>query len=104
MITLVAIVNRKSLVSQIKVSNFGLKTAKRLSVFFLMALITAIILPLVYVIIRNYIIENVGMKEAGFWEGMNRISNYYLMFVNSLLALYILPRFSEIKKVYNYRN
>lgn len=103
LITLVAIINRKSLVSQIKVSNFSLTTAKRLGVFFLMALITAIILPLVYVIIRNYIIENVGMKEAGYWEGMNRISNYYLMFVNSLLALYILPRFSEIKKVKEFR-
>ena len=103
LITLVAIVNRKSLVSQIKVSNFSLSIVRKLSVFFLMALITAIILPLVYIIIRNYIIENVGMKEAGYWEGMNRISNYYLMFVNSLLALYILPRFSEIKKVKEFR-
>ena len=103
LITLVAIVNRKSLVSQIKVSNFSLSVVRKMSVFFLMALITAIILPLVYIIIRNYIIENVGMKEAGYWEGMNRISNYYLMFVNSLLALYILPRFSEIKKVKEFR-
>jgi PST family polysaccharide transporter len=43
------------------------------------------------------------MKEAGLWEGMNRISNYYLMFVNSLLALYILPRFSEINNVKEFR-
>ena len=43
------------------------------------------------------------MKEAGHWEGMNRISTYYLMFVNSLLALYILPRFSEITKVKEFR-
>ena len=27
---------------------------------------------------------------------MNRISSYYLMFISSLLTLYILPRFSEI--------
>jgi PST family polysaccharide transporter len=68
-----------------------------------MALITAIFLPLVTIVIRNYIIDNIGMKEAGYWEGMNRISNYYLMFVNSLLALYILPRFSEINKIKEFR-
>ena len=40
--------------------------------------------------------KNVGYKDAGFWEAMTRISKYYLMFVSSLMALYILPRFSEI--------
>jgi len=103
LITLVAIINRRSLISQIKITSVSLNTIKKLSVFSLMALITAIILPLVTILIRNYIIENIGMKEAGYWEGMNRISNYYLMFVNSLLALYILPRFSEISKVKEFR-
>ncbi|MBT8393884.1 MAG: O-antigen translocase [Bacteroidia bacterium] len=103
LITLVAIINRKSLFSQIKVSNVNLRILRKLSVFSLMALITAIVLPLVTIVIRNYIIENVGMKEAGYWEGMNRISNYYLMFINSLLALYILPRFSEINNVKEFR-
>jgi PST family polysaccharide transporter len=37
------------------------------------------------------------MNSAGYWEAMNRISTYYLMFVNSIMALYFLPRFSEIK-------
>ncbi|TYA94733.1 O-antigen translocase, partial [Seonamhaeicola marinus] len=46
--------------------------------------------------IRNYIIDNIGYKDAGFWEAMTRISKYYLMFVTSLMALYILPRFTEI--------
>lgn len=103
LITLVAIVNRKSLISLIKVSSVNFTTFKKLGVFTLMALITAIVLPLVSIIIRNYIIDNVGMQEAGYWEGMNRISNYYLMFVNSLLALYILPRFSEINNVKEFR-
>ena len=103
LITLVAIINRRSLASQVKASNIDLKTIKNVSVFSLMALITAIVLPLVTIIIRNYIIENIGMKEAGYWEGMNRISNYYLMFVNSLLALYILPRFAEINKIKEFR-
>ena len=40
--------------------------------------------------------RNIGYKDAGFWEAMTRISNYYLMFVSSLIALYLLPRFTEI--------
>lgn len=103
LITLVGIINRRSLVSLIKIESVSLGTVKNLSVFSLMALVTAIALPLVTIIIRNYIIDNIGMKEAGYWEGMNRISNYYLMFVNSLLALYILPRFSEIDNVKEFR-
>jgi len=48
------------------------------------------------IIIRNYLIDEVGIKSAGYWTAMTRVSDYYLMFINSLMALYILPRFSEI--------
>jgi len=34
---------------------------------------------------------------------MNRISKYYLMFVSSLLTLYILPRFAEIDNIKDFR-
>ena len=61
-----------------------------------MALVSGIALPLVTIGIRNYIITAEGMNSAGYWEAMNRISTYYLMFVNSLMTLYFLPRFAEI--------
>jgi len=104
LITLVAIINRKDFASLIKVENVSFKTIKKLGSFSMMALVSAILLPLVAIVVRNYLIDNIGMKEAGYWEAMNRISNYYLMFVNSLLALYILPRFSEIDNVKDFRN
>jgi PST family polysaccharide transporter len=68
-----------------------------------MALFSAVILPLVLLAIRNYIIDNVGYKDAGFWEAMTRISKYYLMLISSLMALYILPRFSEIDGIKEFR-
>ena len=68
-----------------------------------MAIFSAILLPLVAIAIRSYISDTVGLKEAGFWESMNRISKYYLMFVSSLLTLYILPRLSEIDNVKDFR-
>lgn len=103
LITLVAIINRKNFATLVKINEVNYKTLKNLSAYSLMALVSAIALPLVMIGIRNYIIDNLSMKEAGYWEGMNRISSYYLMFVNSLLALYILPRFSEIDSVKEFR-
>lgn len=97
LITLVGIVNRRGLVSSVKISNIDYNILKKLAPFTLMALVTTVGLPLIYIFIRNYIIETIGIKEAGFWEAMNRISDYYLMFVSSLIALYVLPKFSEIK-------
>ncbi len=104
LITVVGIVNQRSLMPLIKVSNVRFTTIKKLSSFSIMALFSAIVLPLVAIAIRSYIIENVGFKEAGFWEAMNRISKYYLMFVSSLLTLYILPRLSEIDNAKEFRN
>ena len=97
LITLVGIANQRNFMKHLRVSSIDLSVLNTLSPYALMALVSAIALPIVYIFIRNYIIQTVGIKEAGFWEAMNRISDYYLMFVNSLLALYILPRFKELK-------
>ncbi|WP_299780170.1 O-antigen translocase [uncultured Formosa sp.] len=96
LITLVGVVNQRSLIPLIRSSQVNYANIKNLSSYSVMALFTAIVLPLVAISIRTYIIDNVGFKDAGFWEAMTRISKYYLMFVSSLMSLYILPRFSEI--------
>src|SRR5690606_24701459 len=74
-----------------------------LSVYSLMALFSALVLPMVTVTIRNYIMDNNGAHAAGLWEAMRRISGYYMMFVSTLLVLYILPRFSEIESKSEFR-
>ena len=96
LITFVGFVNQRSLVSSVKISNIRVGVLKKFAPFALMALVTAIAIPLVSIIIRNYIIDQVGLKQAGHWEAMQRISDYYLMFINSMMTLYFLPRFSEI--------
>lgn len=103
LITLVGIINRQNLAPLIKASKFSVKLAKKLSTYSGMAIFSAIILPIITLFIRNYIIDNVGIEDAGYWEAMNRISKYYLMFVSTLLSLYILPRFSEIDNIKDFR-
>lgn len=97
LITLVGIINRRSLVPLIKASMFSYTYFKQMGLFALMAIFTGVLLPLVSLAIRTYIIENVGYKDAGFWEAMTRISKYYLMFISTIITLYLLPRFSKIK-------
>ncbi|WP_223549461.1 O-antigen translocase [Aestuariivivens sp. NBU2969] len=103
LITLVGIINRKSLSNLIQVKEISFWVIKKLSPYSMMALFSAIILPLVLIAIRSYIIEYVSYKDAGFWEAMTRISKYYLMFVTALMAFYILPRFAEIDTVKEFR-
>jgi PST family polysaccharide transporter len=103
LITVVGIANQRSLIGLIQVKNVRLSSMKKLSTYSIMALFSAIVLPLVSIEIRSYIIDNVDQQAAGFWELMTRISKYYLMFVSSLLTLYILPRLSEIDNVKEFR-
>ncbi len=103
LITLVGIINRHSLVPLIKVKSVSFSFFKKMSSYSLMALFSAVILPLVVLAIRSYIIDTIGYKDAGFWEAMLRISKYYLMLISSLMAFYILPRFSEIEDVKEFR-
>ncbi|MCL8009155.1 O-antigen translocase [Gelidibacter japonicus] len=103
LITFIGFVNQRSLVSSVRISNVTLGVLKKFAPFATMALVTAIAIPMVSIVIRNYIIDEVGIKEAGHWEAMQRISDYYLMFINSLMTLYFLPRFSEIESKKEFR-
>lgn len=103
LITLVGILFRRSLISYIKIENLDLNILNSLSPYAIMALVTSFAMPLVLILIRNYIIDEVGIKEAGYWEAVNRVSEYYLMFINSLITLYMLPRFSEISNKASFR-
>ena len=104
LITLVGILNRRNLLPLVKVSYIDFEWMKKFRPYAVMAIVSGIAFPLVIIGIRNYIISAEGMKDAGFWESMNRISSYYLMFVNSLMALYFLPRFAEIDSKKEFRN
>ncbi len=103
LITVVGILYRKNLMSDIKVSNISPDVLRGLGPYMLMALVSAIAIPIVMILIRNYLIAEIGIKQAGYWEAINRVSDYYLMFINSLIVLYILPRFSEISSKKEFR-
>lgn len=62
-----------------------------------MTLVTAATVPVSQMLLRGYVISEISPIEAGWWEGMNRISNMYLMIITSSFSVYYLPRLSEIQ-------
>lgn len=62
-----------------------------------MTLVTAATVPVSQMLLRGYVISEISSIEAGWWEGMNRISNMYLMIITSSFSVYYLPRLSEIQ-------
>lgn len=103
-ITIVMISNKMDFVSLIKFKLFDLNKIKKLGSFSVMSLFTALVAPMVMLSIRNYIMDTQDIDDAGYWEAMNRLSKYYLIFVTSLLTLYVLPRFSEIENHKEFRS
>ncbi len=69
----------------------------KLSKYSLMAITSALVSPISFLIIRNYIGENLGWDEAGYWQGIWYISSMYLLVVTTSLSVYYLPKLSEIK-------
>lgn len=83
---------------------FDVGILKSLSVYSLMYFISAVIGPFVYLEIRNEMIASLGHDSAGYWEAVNRISMYYLLFVSTLAGVYFFPRLSLTKSIKETQN
>jgi PST family polysaccharide transporter len=77
---------------------FNFIFSKKLVQYSLMTIVSAFTVPVSQIVVRNYITDNISLNDAGIWEGINRISGMYLMIITSSLAVYYLPRLSEIKR------
>jgi len=63
----------------------------------LMGLTGAIAVPVSHIFIRTHLGNTFGWESAGYWDAIWRISSIYLMFITSVLSVYYLPRYAEIK-------
>jgi len=76
----------------IRFYRFDFQILKNLSSYSIMALVSSVLGPLVYLAIRKNVIQSLGLEQAGFWETMTRISTYYMLFVSTILTVYFLPK------------
>ena len=69
-------------------------TSANLAKYTLMALTSALCVPISHILVRNYLGENLSWVEAGYWEAMWRLSAAYLLLITTTLSVYFLPRLS----------
>lgn len=75
---------------------FDYAVAKRLAGFALMAVVSAIVVPMSQVIIRDHLAGTLGWHTAGLWQALWKISDLHLMLLTSTMVAYFLPRFAEL--------
>ncbi len=78
--------------------------SRKFAGFALMALVSAVCIPLSQMLIRSHLTTEFGVVYAGYWEAMVRLSGAYLMLVTTTLGVYYLPRLSELKELPNIKN
>lgn len=70
---------------------------KALGRYALMAATTALSTPIAQVTVRQRLVADFGLAQAGYFDAMMRISSLYLLFFTSTMAIYYLPRIAEIR-------
>lgn len=65
--------------------------------FALMALTTALTVPVSLIFIRNLLVENMGWEVTGQWQAVWKISEVYLGVVTMAMATYYLPKLATLK-------
>lgn len=76
---------------------FNRVIAGKLGQYSLMAIITAITVPISQIVLRNFLINEIGMEGAGYWQGMMKVSDGYLLLITTSLSTYYLPKLSSLK-------
>jgi len=103
LITIVIIMNQKNFAKFLLANRISTKYIKRLSSYSIMALLSATMLPAILIKIRNLISVTESVAKAGYWEAMQRISGQYMIFISTLLTLYLLPKLAKIKTSREFR-
>ncbi|GKW11532.1 translocase [Pectobacterium carotovorum subsp. carotovorum] len=70
--------------------------AGQLGKFTLMALMTAVTLPVAYIMMRNLLAAHYSWDEVGIWQGVSSISDAYLQFITASFTVYLLPTLSRL--------
>lgn len=97
-VSLIIVYRKKLIVHEINWMWYDKKIAKKLGSYSLMAIVTALTVPVSQIVIRNMVTGQLGVDSAGVWQGMIRISDAYLMIINMALGTYYLPKLSALQE------
>lgn len=64
--------------------------------FSLMAVTSAIVIPITQMVIRSYVAACSSWVDVGYWQGLMKISDAYLMIITLAINTYVMPQYSRI--------
>ncbi|AUX74187.1 lipid III flippase WzxE [Erwinia pyrifoliae] len=70
---------------------------RSLGKFTLMALITAVTLPVAWMMMRNLLAQHAGWQQVGLWQGVSSISDAYLQFITASFSVWLLPTLARLQ-------
>lgn len=82
---------------------FDKAIAKKLSHYSLMAVVSILTVPVAQILVRNLVSKELGLDSAGYWQGMMRVSDAYLLIVTTSLSTYYLPKLSSLQTDFELR-
>lgn len=86
------------------IKEMSLSIIKSMSIYVIMAAYSTVLMSVVYLLIRTEIISVYNENQAGYWEAVNKISAFYMMFFTSIFTLYLLPNLSKNTTIEGYKN
>ncbi|MCU8069535.1 O-antigen translocase [Shewanella sp. SM32] len=75
------------------------KARKDIGKYMLMAITSALTVPVSLILVRNILIDQVGWDATGQWQAVYKISEVYLGVITMALGTYYLPRLSSLTGV-----
>ncbi|WP_318435529.1 O-antigen translocase [Photobacterium leiognathi] len=76
-----------------------IKARKAIGGYMLMAITSALTVPVSVILVRTILIDKVGWDATGQWQAVWKISEVYLGIITMALGTYYLPRLSSLKGV-----
>lgn len=74
----------------------SISARKSIANYTLMALTTALTVPVSLILVRNILVDQVGWVETGHWQAVWKISEVYLSVVTIALGTYYLPKLASL--------
>ncbi|WP_139709046.1 O-antigen translocase [Aeromonas allosaccharophila] len=72
---------------------------KKIGGYMLMAITSALTVPISLILVRNILIDQVGWDATGQWQAVYKISEVYLGVITMALGTYYLPRLASLSSV-----
>lgn len=74
------------------------KNFNLLARFSLMTLTSALMAPVIQIVVRNYLAGEFSWSEVGYWQAVAKVSEAYLLFITMAISVYYLPRLSALSE------